>query len=297
MQTYRVDLDIFKGPLDLLLYLVRRDELDPLNLPLARIVHEFEKFIDLLEFLDLEMIGDFVVMASTLAEIKSRVVLPVPEEDEGPEGEIVDDDPSSDLIKRLLEYRKYKQAASALEEHAAEWQERYPRISSDRPRVGNEPAADLIKEVELWDLVSALARVLEKKILEQEAKIRDDDTPIHVYVDQVGTLVREKDRVAFTTLFDDANRKSQIVGIFLAILELLRHHRFRAEQDSDFGEIWVMPPLSDASRDEGRIVDDSLGGSSTDSEADGDLLATDDPDVDAGLAADCDEADGSEGHA
>ncbi len=297
MQTYRVDLDIFKGPLDLLLYLVRRDELDPLNLPLARIVHEFETFIDLLEFLDLEMIGDFVVMASTLAEIKSRVVLPVPEEEDGPEGEIVDDDPSSDLIKRLLEYRKYKQAASALEEHAAEWQERYPRISSDRPRVGNEPAADLIKEVELWDLVSALARVLEKKILEQEAKIRDDDTPIHVYVEQVGTLVRENEKVAFTSLFDDANRKSQIVGIFLAILELLRHHSFRAEQDSDFGEIWVMPPLSDASRDEGRIVDDSLGQSSTESITDGDLSVTEEPDVDASLAADGDEPDGSEGHA
>jgi len=297
MQTYRVDLDIFKGPLDLLLYLVRRDELDPLNLPLARIVHEFETFIDLLEFLDLEMIGDFVVMASTLAEIKSRVVLPVPEEEEGPEGEIVDDDPSSDLIKRLLEYRKYKQAASALEEHAAEWQERYPRISSDRPRVGNEPAADLIKEVELWDLVSALARVLEKKILEQESKIRDDDTPIHVYVEQVGTLVRENEKVAFTSLFDDANRKSQIVGIFLAILELLRHHSFRAEQDSDFGEIWVMPPLSDASRDEGRIVDDSLGESSTDSVTDGDLSVTEDSDIDAGLSADDDESDGSEGHA
>ena len=253
MQTYRVELDIFKGPLDLLLYLVRRDELDPLNLPLARIVREFEKFIDLLEFLDLEMIGDFVLMASTLAEIKSRLVLPVPEEEDVPDGEIVDDDPSSDLIKRLLEYRKYKQAASALEEHAAEWQERYPRLSSDRPRVGNEPAADLIKEVELWDLVSALARVLEKKILEQESKIRDDDTPISVYVEQVGTLVRENEKVAFTSLFDDANRKSQIVGIFLAILELLRHHSFRAEQDSDFGEIWVLPPLSDASRDDDRL--------------------------------------------
>lgn len=250
MQTYRVELDIFKGPLDLLLYLVRRDELDPRNLPLAKIVHEFENFVELLEFLDLEMIGDFVVMASTLVEIKSRMALPAPEEDEVPEGELADDDPSSDLIKRLLEYRKYKQAASALEEHAAEWQERYPRLSSDRPRVGNEPAADLIKEVELWDLVSALARVLEKKVLEQEARIRDDDTPISVYVEQVGTLVREKERVAFTSLFDQANRKSQIVGIFLAILELLRHHSFRAEQDSDFGEIWVMPPISDASRDD-----------------------------------------------
>jgi segregation and condensation protein A len=274
MQTYRVELNNFKGPLDLLLYLVRRDELDPLNLPLASIVHEFEKFIDLLEFLDLEMIGDFVVMASTLVEIKSRMALPVPEEDDVPEGEIVDDDPSGDLIKRLLEYRKYKQAASALEEHAAEWQERYPRLSSDRPRVGNEPAADLIKEVELWDLVSALARVLEKKILEQESKIRDDDTPIHVYVEQVGTLVREKERVAFTSLFDDAIRKSQIVGIFLAILELLRHHNFRAEQDSDFDEIWVLSPLSDASRDAGRLTElatedgDSTVGDDSESESD-----------------------------
>ncbi|MDA0283726.1 MAG: segregation/condensation protein A [Planctomycetota bacterium] len=249
MQTYHVDLDVFKGPLDLLLYLVRRDELDPRDLPLARIVHQFEKFIELLEFLDLEMIGDFVVMASTLTEIKSRLVLPIPEEEETSEGVIVDDDPSSDLIRKLLEYRKYKQAASALEEHAAEWQERYPRLSSARPRVGNEPAADLIKEVELWDLVSALARVLEKKVLEQEAKIRDDDTPISVYVERVAVLVRKDKRVAFTSLFDDANRKSQIVGIFLAILELLRHHSFRAEQDVDFAEIWVLPPLSDASRD------------------------------------------------
>jgi segregation and condensation protein A len=286
MQTYRVDLDIFKGPLDLLLYLVRRDELDPLNLPLARIVHEFETFLDLLEFLDLEMIGDFVVMASTLVEIKSRMALPVPEDEDGPEGEIVDDDPSSDLIKRLLEYRKYKQAASALEEHAAEWQERYPRLSSDRPRVGNEPAADLIKEVELWDLVSALARVLEKKILEQEAKIRDDDTPIHVYVEQVGTLVREKGRVPFTSLFDDANRKSQIVGIFLAILELLRHHSFRAEQDSDFGEIWVLPPLSDASRDDGRIVNDSACDSSSNSSIDDELPANEHSEFDSGHNSD-----------
>jgi segregation and condensation protein A len=277
MQTYRVDLDIFKGPLDLLLYLVRRDELDPRNLPLARIVHEFETFIELLEFLDLEMIGDFVVMASTLAEIKSRLVLPVPEEEDVSDGEIVNDDPSSDLIKRLLEYRKYKQAASALEEHAAEWQERYPRLSSDRPRAGNEPATDLIKEVELWDLVSALARVLEKKILEQEAKIRDDDTPISVYVEQVGKLVREQDRVAFTSLFDDAVRKSQIVGIFLAILELLRHHSFRAEQGADFDEIWVMPPLSDASRDDGRLGADVATGSgvSIDVESSGESDPTD----------------------
>ena len=243
MSAYRVELDFFKGPLDLLLYLVRRDELDVRELAIGPLTKQFLHFIDVLEFLDLDMVGEFVVMASTLAEIKSRLVLPDPEGELPPEEVLVDDDPRSDLIRQLLEYRKYKQAASVLEEHAAEWQERYPRLSNDRPQIGNEPAADLIKEVELWDLVSALARVIEKKVIDEESSIRDDDTPISVYVDRIGTQVRNEKRVAFTSLFDDANQKSRIIGIFLAILELLRHYAFRAEQQDEFGEIWVLPPL------------------------------------------------------
>ena len=246
MISYRVELDVFSGPMDLLLYLVRRDELDVRQLPIGPIIRQFQQFLEVLEFLDLDFVGDFGVMASTLAEIKSRLVLPeADEEDEA--GEVLDDDdPRSDLIQQLLEYRRYRQAASVLEEHAAEWQERYPRLSNDRPQIGKEPAADLIKEVELWDLVSALARVLEKKVIAEESSIRDDDTPISVHVERVGTQVRNEKRVAFTSLFDDVNQRSRIIGIFLAILELLRHHGFRAEQDDDFEEIWVMPPLREA---------------------------------------------------
>jgi len=241
---YRVNLDIFKGPLDLLLYLVRRDELDVRDLPVAKIVHEFAAFLSVLELIDIEMTAEFVLMASTLAEIKSRLVLPAENEEPAAE-EATSDDPRSDLIRQLLEYRKYKEAAVALEERATEWQERYPRLADDRPQAVNEPAADLIKEVELWDLVSALARVLEKKVFEEEARIRDDDTPISVYVEQIGQRVREEQRVAFTALFDEASHRSRIIGIFLAILELLRHHHFRAEQAEDFEEIWVMPPLEE----------------------------------------------------
>ncbi len=246
MIAYRVELDFFSGPVDLLLYLVRRDELDVRQLAVGPITKQFQEFLEVLEFLDLDFVGDFVVMASTLTEIKSRLVLPESEE-EVDAGEVLDtDDPRSDLIHQLLEYRRYRQAASVLEEHAAEWQERYPRLSNDRPQIGNEPATDLIKEVELWDLVSALARVLEKKVIEEESSIRDDDTPISVYVERVGTQVRNEKRVAFTALFDDANQRSRIIGIFLAILELLRHHGFRAEQQDDFEEIWVLPPLREA---------------------------------------------------
>jgi segregation and condensation protein A len=241
MTTYQVELDIFKGPLDLLLYLVRRDELDVRDLAIARIAKHFQEFIHVLEFLDLDLVGEFVVAASTLAEIKSRLVLPIPDEEQP-----VEDDagvePCSDLIQQLMEYKKYKEAASALEEQAAEWQERYPRLSNDRPNIGKEPAADLIKEVELWDLVSALARVLEKKVIAHESKIRDDETPISTYVETIGNQVRKEKRVEFTSLFDDANQRSKIIGIFLAILELLRHHGFRAEQEEEFGEIVVLPP-------------------------------------------------------
>ena len=243
MTVWRVELDLFRGPLDLLLYLVRRDELDIRELPIARITRQFEQYLAVLQFLDLDLVGEFLVMASTLAEIKSRLVLPSPEEEAEETVEVSDDDPRSDLIRQLLEYRRYKDAASALEEHAAEWQERYPRLTSERPKVGKQPQDDLIKEVELWDLVSALARVLEKKVIDEKTRIRDDDTPISVWVERVGATVREQERVAVSTLFDDANERSKIIGIFLAILELLRHHHFRADQAEDFGEIWIMPPL------------------------------------------------------
>lgn len=240
--AYRVELDHFHGPLDLLLYLVRRSELDVLDLPIARIASQFAAFLDVLEFLDLDMIGEFLVMASTLIEIKSREALPQ-EQEAAPEEETISQDTRSGLIEQLLEYRRYKDAAKALEDRAAEWQQRYPRLSDDRPRVGKDPAADFIREVELWDLVSALARVIRRHSTEGETRIRYDDTPMHVYVEQIGGKVKEEGRVAFTSLFDGETLRSRIVSMFLAVLELLRHHGFRAEQPIDFGEIWLLPPM------------------------------------------------------
>jgi len=237
---YRVHLDIFDGPADLLLYLVRRNEVDVLDLPIARITAQFVEYLEVLEFIDIDLAGEFVVMASTLLEIKSRMVLPQPEETEA-EPEITED-PRSELIQQLLEYKKFKDAARALEERAAEWQERYPRLSDDRPGQPNDPSSDRIKEVELWDLVSALSRILRRKVVQKEGSIRYDDTPIQVHMDRISERVRREGRVAFSTFFDDETLRSRIVGLFLAILELLRHHDFRAEQPVDFGEIWIMPP-------------------------------------------------------
>lgn len=239
--SYRVELDIFQGPIDLLLYLVERQELDVFDLPIAKLTAQFIEFLEVLELIDLDLVGDFVVMASALVEIKSRLMLP--------QTEITDQtveiagDPQGELIQQLLQYKQYKDASKLLEAQAALWQERFPRLSDDRPTQGKDPKADFIKDVELWDLVSALARVLRTSAPEPHANIRYDDTPISVHIERIGERVRKESRVAFSAFFEGENERSRIVGVFLAILELLRHHGFRAEQPQDYGEIWVLPPL------------------------------------------------------
>jgi segregation and condensation protein A len=242
---YRVQLDVFEGPLDLLLYLVRKQEVDIVELPIAPITARFLEFLEVLQIIDLDTVGDFVVMASALVEIKSRLVLPGPEEP--PELVEATDDPRADLVRQLLEYKRYKDAAKLLEEHAAEWQQRYPRLSDDRPRGGGDPSQDLIKEVELWDLVSALSRVLRANSDQSPASIVYDDTPIAVYIERIKERVMAEQQVSFSSFFAGTNSRSKIVGIFLAILELLRHYGFRAQQPEAYHEIWILPPVAQVS--------------------------------------------------
>jgi segregation and condensation protein A len=238
---YCIKLDCYSGPLDLLLYLVRRQEVDIVELSISSITGQFLEFLEVIEILDLDLLGEFVVMASTLVEIKSRLVLPQQEEVEQlvePAG-----DPRADLVKQLLDYKRFKEASRLLGDQASEWQLRFPRLSDDSPREGNDPRQDRIKEVELWDLVSALSRVLRRNTVAQPTAIIYDDTPIAVYIERIRVRVLEEQRVPFSVFFEGTNQRSKIVGIFLAILELLRHYGFRAEQPEDYAEIWVLPPL------------------------------------------------------
>lgn len=237
---YRVQLDLFSGPLDLLLYLVRRRELDVMDVSLAAVTSQFLEFLDVLQFLDVDAVGEFLVTAAAMLEIKSRTALPQQEEEIA--GEQPLDEAPGDLVARLLDYKKFKDAAAALEERAADWLERFPRLTDDRPGGGRDAGADRIKEVELWDLVSALARVLKKREVERHSRIQYDDVPIAVYIDRIGSRVRRDGRTAFSEFFEGERLRVKIVSVFLAILELLRHHAFRAEQPDDFGEIWILPP-------------------------------------------------------
>lgn len=232
---FRVQLDMFSGPLDLLWYLVRKHELNVLDIPIALVTEQYLEMIAVLEAIDVNAAGDFLELASRLMEIKSRMMLPR-QEDEEEETE----DPRHDMIERLLEYKKYKDASSMLEQRGLEFQRRFARRVNDLPTNRIDPAEQPIQEVELWDLVSAFARVIRDNAAVQPSSIRYDETPIEVYMDRIRERLTVEPRLAFTSLFEENMHRSQLVGIFLAILELIRHNHVQVEQEELFGEIWVL---------------------------------------------------------
>jgi len=231
--SYSVALDAFHGPLDLLLHLVKRNEVDILDIPIARVADQFLDHLSVIESLDMDLAGDFVVMAATLMEIKSRMLLPAETQSEVEEG----DDPRRELVKQLLEYRRFKDAAAALEARSERQGERMPRHEVLEPSAKHNPA---VKPVELWDLVSAFARLVRETQSLQTTTIAVDDTPQHVYEARIRERVQREGRIPFASAFDPPYWKARLIGIFLAILELIRHHGLGLEQAEEGGEIWLV---------------------------------------------------------
>ncbi len=231
---YTVELDAFHGPLDLLLYLVKRNEVDVLDISLAKLADQFLGYVQAIRELDIEFAGEFLVMTATLMEIKSRSLLPA-------EAQVAEDDapdPRRELVRQLLEYRKFKDAATALEACAEEAGTRLPRMEPA------EPAAELgpkVRPVELWDLVSAFARLMRETQSFQPATIAVDDTPQHVYEAQIRERVAAASgRLAFRDAFTPPYFKARLIGIFLAVLELIRHRGLGLEQPEAEGEIYLV---------------------------------------------------------
>lgn len=234
--NFRVDLNLFRGPLDLLLYLVRKHEVDIVDIPVATITNQFLDYLEVLQAIDVNDVGDFLDMASSLVELKSRMVLPHGGEETE---ELID--PRDDLVQQLLEYKKFKDAASMLEDRGRAWQQHYPRLCDDLPPRQVPLPDQPIQEVELWDLVSAFGRIIRESQTTPAANIVYDDTPLHVYMQRIHTRLAENGRAAFSELFGPGMHKSALIGVFLAILELVRHHSVLTEQSDLHGEIWVLP--------------------------------------------------------
>jgi segregation and condensation protein A len=236
--VFRVDLDVFRGPLDLLLYLVRKQELDIRQIPLAAVAQQFLDYLAVLEELDVNLVGDFLEVASMMIEIKSRLLLPRVDEDEE---EAAWEDPRQQIVEQLLQYKQYRDAASMLEERGRSWSQCFLRVANDLPDRELDPADQPIHEVELWDLVSAMGRVLRANELARPANIVYDDTPIQAYMQVIHRRLIDEGQVAFSDMFQAGMHKSAMIGVFLAVLELVRHHCVQAEQDGLHGEIYLKP--------------------------------------------------------
>lgn len=235
LMPHLVQLDAFHGPLDLLLYLVKRNEVDVLDIPIATVADQFLAYVLAVQELDIEFAGEFLVMSATLMEIKSRTLLPH-ESQFAPDDQ---PDPRRELVRQLLEYRKFKDAAAALEAKAEAAAERVARVEPPEPERERDRTPK-VRPVELWDLVSAFARLMRETQALQPATIAVDDTPQHVYEAQLLERVAVAGRLSFRDAFPPPYFKARLIGIFLAILELIRHRGLGLEQPEPEGDIFLV---------------------------------------------------------
>jgi segregation and condensation protein A len=236
LSDYRVNLEIFAGPLDLLLYLVRKEEVDIYDIPLAKITDQYIRYIDILKQLDIDLAGDFLVMAATLMQIKSAMLLPKTQGEEIGAEDL--SDPRAELIRQLLEYKRFKDAANMLAASAEEQSDRFARpdtvIEQFKPNA--EPAIDL-DQVSVWNLLEAFDAIMEATGAKFDISHITDDTPIDLYQIEILHRLQKEGQMNFERIFEPRSSRLALVGLFLAILELIRSQLIWVEQNQETGKI------------------------------------------------------------
>ncbi|GAB4390792.1 MAG: segregation/condensation protein A [Thermodesulfovibrionales bacterium] len=235
--SYSIRIPVFEGPLDLLLHLIRENKVDIYDIPIALITRQYLEYIELMKELNLEIAGEFLVMAATLIHIKSRMLLPV-EETVGTEEEM---DPRFELVQRLLEYQAFKEAALGLREREEEWDAVYSR--KPRPEeeaVEEEPSELSLFDVNIFDLITAFKKILDRAPAETIAVTREALT-VKSRMSQILEIIAGRDAMRFEELFETSSRSLMVVT-FIALLEILKLGLARVYQEREFGAIWVIRP-------------------------------------------------------
>lgn len=238
MSDYRVNLEIFAGPMDLLLYLVRKEEVDIYDIPIGRITEQYCAYIEILKDLDIDIAGDFLVMAATLMEIKSAMLLP---RDNPEAADAVDSgDPRSELIRQLLEYKKFKDAANMLNASAQQQSFRFPRSQSiiDKLKPNAEPEIDM-DQVSIWDLLEAFDTIMRATGRSAEYNHITDDTPIDLYQIEILHRLQTEGAMPFERVFEGRTNRFVLLGLFLGLLELVREKLIWAEQEQSLASIYL----------------------------------------------------------
>ncbi len=250
MSEYRVKLDVFEGPLDLLLHLIKEHELNIYDIPVSTITKQYFEYLDLMQSLNLDVAGEFLVMASTLTYIKSRMLLPSPAEG-GEEEE--EEDPREELMRRLLEYKKYKEAAETFRDREEKQMLTFGRNFTSEWDAND---ADYLEEVSVFRLLSSFREILEKTDnAEQFYEIRLEEISITEKMTALLDMLEKKPRLCFADMFEGATSRMELIGTFLAILELMKQQLIRVYQEKEFGEIWVQGGEQVKTMDDDNIED------------------------------------------
>ena len=236
MAEYKVKFEVFEGPLDLLLYLIKKEEVDIYEVNLTRLATQFIEYIETMRMLDLEIAGEFLVMAATLMYIKSRELLPVDQQAQV-EGEEEGDDPRWELIRQLVEYKKFKDAASQLQILEARQENVFPRTPGKLEFEAESPSRS---EASIFDLVNAVNVVLKRFGQREDRRdIFEDKWTVSEKIELLMRVLGERPGVRFSELFEGVTSRSEVVVTFLALLELIRLKQLAAVQREPFGEIEI----------------------------------------------------------
>lgn len=235
--SYKVKLQIFEGPLDLLLFLIKRDKIDISDIPIANVTKQYLEYMELMKMLDLEIAGEFLVMAATLIHIKSKMLLP-PEETQEEEEEL--EDPREELVKRLLEYKKYKEAADKLQEMYSAHKGVFLRTGEgEKGKVIADDGSEYF-EASLFDLITAFKKVLKDVPKESFHKVVKNEFTVSDKIHQIYHILAKQSKILFSSLFVDAKNRDEVIATFLAILELMKMREIFVVQKSFFEDIEIM---------------------------------------------------------
>jgi segregation and condensation protein A len=233
--SYRVKLAVFEGPLDLLLHLIKKEEVDIYDIPVARITDEYLQYLNLLETMNLDVAGEYLVMAATLTHIKSRMLLPPSEDDT----EEPDEDPRTDLVQQLVEYQRYREAAMALGERAVLTRDVFRRDPA-APETDQGEGIRL-RDVSVTDLLEAFREVMERALRESFHEIVTEEISVDECVELIVRRMEMDGPLRFRDLFAGAPSRRRMVATFLALLELVKRQAIQARQEEDGAEILLFP--------------------------------------------------------
>lgn len=238
--TYRVKLRNFEGPLDLLLFLIKKSEVDIYDIPIALITRQYLEYIHLMQQLDLELASEFILMAATLIRIKAQMLLPHPEIEE----EIEEFDPRHELVERLLEYKKFKEVAHELSRRESRQRLHFKRTLSEPLLAEYSDQEQVFGQVSLFDLVSAFHESIKRIENEPIHQVITPSVTVDEQIQFVTSLIEDQDQISFAELMQHVHIKtrSALIATFLALLELIRRSEILVKQMNPFSEIWIFNP-------------------------------------------------------